>query len=224
MLLELLLDVIIILILVLGSYFGYTRGFFRMVARPMRLVLCLAVSLGFCRAAGESLILPLVEGPITNYISEYLTERSTDVTVEKIPTVMKIAAVLFDIPIDFTADSSEEMIEQIISSLAAPAIKMISVALAFIILFLLMRIAYNFLVDIADSFLSLGIIGSLNRFFGVVLSCGLAFIIAWLFAQSIDLLFRSSRFEDSDIIRSFKGGPLYGFFISFGPLRLLLTF
>lgn len=226
MILNVFLDLIIVLILVIGSYFGYTRGFFRMVTRPMRLILCVSLSLAFCRAVGESLILPLIEVPITDFIKEYMLERSTDLGssgVVKIPTLLKIAAVIFNLPIDVSTDSAESAVEQTVNLLATPAINIISVALAFLILLLLLRITFNLLVDIADSFLSLGIIGSLNRFFGVVLSCALAFVVAWLFTQSADLLFRSPIFEGSDTVGDFDGGPIYRFFIGFSPLRLLLT-
>lgn len=228
MLLNLVFDVILILLLVLGSYFGYTRGFFRMVARPMRLVLCFGISIAFCRPLGESLIAPLIEAPITNYIEELMLEKLTsispDASVTEIPTVMRIAAVIFDLPAETTIDTAEGTVEQIISSLCAPVVDMISVAFAFMILFLLLRIAFNLLVDLADGILSIGVIGSLNRFFGVILSCMVAFVAAWTFTQGLDLLLRTPLLLDSEITRDFDGGPIYRFFISFSPLRLLLSF
>lgn len=228
MLLNLFFDVILVLILVLGSYFGYTRGFFRMVARPMRIVLCFGLAFAFCRPLGESLIAPLIEAPITNYIEEFMLEKlagiSPDASVTEIPTVMRIAAVIFDLPAEPTIDTAEGTIEQIISSLATPAVNMISVAVAFIILLLLLRIAFNLLVDLADGFLSIGVIGSLNRFFGVILSCTVAFVAAWTFTQGLDLLLRTPLLLESEMTRDFDGGPIYRFFISFSPLRLLLSF
>lgn len=224
MLLNLFFDVILIIILVLGSYFGYTRGFFRMVARPMRLVLCFGISIALCRPFGKSLIAPLIEAPITNYIEELmlkkLTGLSPDASVTEIPTVMRIAAAIFHLPADITVDT----VEQIVSSFSTPVVSMISVALAFIILLLLLRIAFNLLVDLADGILSIGVIGSLNRFFGVLLSCGAAFVAAWMFTQVVDLLLRSPLIINSEITRDFGGGPIYRFFISFSPLRLLLSF
>ena len=228
MLLNLLFDVILILILVLGSYFGYTRGFFRMVARPMRLVLCLCLSIAFCRPIGESIIAPLIEAPIRNFIEELMYEKliglSPDALATEIPTVMWIAAVIFDLPADIAADTVDGTVEQVISSLVPPVVNMISVGLAFLILLLLLRIAFNLLIDLADEILSLGVIGSMNRFFGVVLSCSFAFAVSWLFTQGADLLLRTPMLLDSDITRNFEGGPIYRFFISFSPLRLLLSF
>ncbi len=228
MLLNLVFDVILILLLVLGSYFGYTRGFFRMVARPMRLVLCFGISIALCRPFGESLVAPLIEAPISNYIEELMLEKLTglspDTSVIEIPMVMRIAAVIFDLPADLATDTSEGTVEHIVSSLATPAVNMISVAIAFLILLLFLRITFNLLVELADGVFSIGVIGSLNRFFGAILSCALAFVGAWLFTQGVDLLFRTPLLLDSEMTRDFDGGPIYRFFISFSPLRLLLSF
>ena len=228
MFLNVLLDVILILILVGGSYYGYTRGLFRILARPMRFILCLLLSLSLCRVVGEAIIAPLIEAPITNYISEFMLERcvglSSGAAVEKIPTLMRVAAAAFNVTLDTTAETVGEAVEGIVLSVATPLVSMIATAASFLLLLVISRIAFKFIVDIADGIFNFGIIGSINRFFGVVLSCAFAFFAAWLFAAFTDFLFRTALFDGSELLRDFEGGPIFRFFMSFSPIRLLLSF
>ena len=226
MFLDLLIDLILILILLFGSYFGYTRGLFRLAAKPLRLVTCLWISSSFCQSIGEGILFPLVKQPFSNILKSLIFEQpdvSSSQLTEEIPTVIKISAAIFDLDIDYSALSPSEIADEITGALIDPTVKMLSIIIAFIILMIISRLMIDLLINTVDSILSIGIVGSINRAGGVILSCVFAFRIAWIFAGAVDLVVQS-RLCGSDNVADFSGGWIYRFFISISPIRLLLSF
>lgn len=228
MFLNVIFDLVLILILVLGSYYGYSRGLFRMLARPVRLLFCFVFAFSLCRITGEMFIVPIINTPITNYIRDFIHHQCLGLdpnqVLNNIPTLIKISAAVFDIEIDTAAEKVSDLTERIVFSLSAPTVKIISIAIAFIALFVMARLISKLLIELVDSVVNLGLVGSLNRSLGVVFSCVFAFALAWLFATGTDFLLHSSLFYNVTYIKAFDGGPIYRFFISFSIVRLLFSF
>ena len=228
MLLNTLLDLLLVLILVIASYLGYTRGFFNMLTKPLRLLFCLWFAFSLCTFVGERMILPLIEGRISNIISDFLYEKfavlRTDQAIEEIPTIIKIAAAVFDLQIDYSQDFFEQAAERLILSVISPTVKLISIAVAFLILLFVSRLMIDLLINVLDSILTLGLIGSVNRILGVLLSSAFGFFAVWGLVTVTDMLLNSQMLVHLQIVNDFSGGPIYKFFQSFSPVRLLLSF
>ena len=228
MFLNLLIDLILVLILVIGSYYGYTRGLFRMLARPMRFALCLAVAFWLCRPIGEAIISPLIEVPIESYISDFVYDKllglDPEQAIDEIPTLLKISAAAFNIGLDPTAETIGDATEKIIASLSLSLVKLISTAIAFLGLLLLSRLVSKLLVELLDYVVNFGLLGSINRILGVLLSCVFGFLIAWLIVGGLDFLFHSSLFAGASEVENFEGGPIYTLFLRFSLIRLLFSF
>lgn len=60
MFLNIFLEVILITILIGGSRYGYNKGFFKMAAGPVRLLLCIALSFFFSRTVAINVVAPLI--------------------------------------------------------------------------------------------------------------------------------------------------------------------
>ncbi len=222
MLAKVFLELIIVIILVFGSYYGYTRGLFRLLITPARFVICLLLSLRLAPIVGRTLFLPIISDPVRNYIGGIIGERFSEIqtmTEEgSIPTVMKIAAAIFNVEIQL----SDEMLLDGIMSLADPLVGLIAYALSFLALLLLFTVLLRLIINLCDAILSVGIIGRINKIFGVLVSFFAAIIVAWLFVSAVDVFIISK--ETDGALPAFVGGPLYRLFKDNSPLKLLLSF
>ena len=71
MFLNFLLDVILLTILLGGAYCGYQSGFFRMAAKPTRLVLSILLSFSLCRCLGNFLVMPAINARLGDEIRAF---------------------------------------------------------------------------------------------------------------------------------------------------------
>ena len=224
MFLNLLLDVILLTVLIGGSYYGYKQGFFRMAAGAVRGALCLLISFSLCDRVGTTLVSPLIRGPIRRYLLDFLRERTfaAETTLDRIPMVMRIAGVVFGVD----SDNSPILLtaEAVVNALGEPTTTLIARVVAFILLFIFLKYILRLLVFLADSFLALGIIGKLNRLLGGAVSVCIAFFGAWVFTSAVEYLFHLKIFTDSRLVNDFDGGPIYRLIKEFSLLRLLLSF
>lgn len=225
MFLSLLLEVILLTVIVGGSFYGYKKGLFRMAAGPIRTALCLVISLSLCDPVGEAVIAPLIRTPVRSYLLEFMQERvaySTDGAIARIPTLLRMAGAAFGVSYDNSAVNTT--VETVVDAFTEPLIALISRAVAFILLFILSKFLFKLLVYLADSFLGIGIIGRLNRLLGAALSICIAIACAWAFTSAVDYLFRLDIFENSRLVGDFDGGLLYRFFKNLNVINLLLSF
>ncbi len=222
MFLDLLIDVILLAIIVGGSCVGYRKGLFKIVAGPIKNIICLLTALSLCDIVGESVIAPLISTPIKGYLFEFMQEKIGIADFAPIPTILRISGAVFGTSYDvYTADSATETI---VDAFTEPLIALLSRTVAFILLFILLKYLIRLLMYLADSFLSFGIIGRLNRLLGAVLSITAALLWAWSFTSLVDYAFRLDGLADSRLVSNFDGGPLYGFFREISLLNLLLSF
>lgn len=78
MFLNLLVEVILILIITCGSYYGYRRGFFAMAIKPAKSVVRVGASISLCLPLGENLVEPILSpiikrnlsSPVANILSK----------------------------------------------------------------------------------------------------------------------------------------------------------
>ena len=172
------------------------------------------------------IIEPMVRTPITSQIKGYLLENCPNINPlnasEELPTLLKLAASVMDI--DVASLSSENIISEIVDSLAAPAVHFISVIITFIVLLFVCKILYSILLSIIASLFDKGAIGVPNKVLGLLFGLMEAFIICWLFSVIFDFFIHLSIFENVQWMSEFRGGILYRFFNKMNPVDLLLSF
>lgn len=222
MLIFLLCDLIIALIFIVGSYYGYTRGLFRITARAARLIVCFAFSFGLTPLLSKVIVYPLVSRSIAGYISTYIEGKYSDFVggVDNFPTVMRIVTVIWG---HSSADGSVE-IGETVSSLCTHLVSFISTALTFILLMFFSKMLFNLIAGFIAGIMDIGVLGIVNRCLGVMLSCFFAFILSWLFATAVDFALSSSYVAERQGIELQQVGPLFAFFRRINPIVLLLSF
>lgn len=224
MFLKVFTDLILVFILIGGSYYGYKRGLIMLLARPLRPYLSLLVAFNYCRPLGSFAITPIIEKPITELIRKYLYDRfigaSLEEGIEEIPTVLRLALTGLGVGIKGEAHTLEDAMEIILLTLSDMLVDLLSTVIAFLLIFIITKLAISLLVNLIDLLADKSLLGAVNRFLGIVVSFALSLIAARLVAVGIYHLMDAKVIDAS----SFNGGPLFRFFISFSPLGLLLGF
>ena len=232
MILDIILNVIIAAILVLGVYIGYRKGFIGVASGPIKFFAAIAITITCCGAFGNAVIKPLVHDPISNYVADYLYENCGDVTAENIndelPTILKLSAGLADVDVNAIAEdaenSGEAVIDAVADKLTDSVSGLIATVIGFFVLYFLMKILVGILLRLLNSLINRGVIGGVNKTVGVVFGAIIGIILAWGFVSILEFLFHSSLFSDSSYIAEFDGHALYYFFKTYSPLELLLSF
>lgn len=229
MLLNVLFEILLLAILIGGSYYGIKMGFIKIAAKPIKFIFALAVAFSLCKAVGTYIIAPIIQAPITNYIKEFMYANcatlSPENVVEEIPTILKLASAVFDVEIvAIKGDTTDELLEAIILNLTSPAVIVISIMIAFILLLLLSKLLFFAGVMAINSVFEIGVLAKINKVFGFVLAATLAVLAAWTFVGTVDFILHLSIFDGVEAIRTFDGWPLYRLFGSISPIKLLLSF
>ncbi len=229
MFLKILFEIVLLAILVGGSYYGIKIGFFRIAAKPVKFVLGLVFAFSLCNAVGTHIIAPMIQAPITNYIKEFMYNNcaalSPENVAEEMPTLLKMAGAAFDVELTAASGATtDELLGDIIVNLTSPAILLISITLAFILLFLLSKLLFFAGVMVVNSVFEVGILAKINRALGFVLAGLLALLGAWAFVGTVDFIFHLAIFDNVEAIRTFAGGPLYRLFSGISPIEILLSF
>ena len=99
----------------------------------------------------------------------------------------------------------------------------ISTAVAFGLLFLIVKTVFSFIVSLINRLLEKGIVGRINSALGLVLAGSIAFLTAISVAYVSEFLFAHEAFMSFTEGSDFTGGPLYRFFLLISPRGLIFT-
>jgi uncharacterized membrane protein required for colicin V production len=216
-------------IIVLGAIIGVVSGFVKIAAKPVKLIAAIVIAFSFCTPVAEKVVSPVIESSVTNYVSDFLDEKVDSLTPENVdeelPTILKVAAAIFGVDIKAVLeDNSENTVDTIVSTLAAPVVSIIAVVIAFIGLYILSKIGISLLLFLLDAVFKNGIFGIFNKILGFVFSTIIAIAAAWAMAVLISFVFNLPAFASNEAIRSFDGGFFFRFFNDYNPVELLLSF
>ena len=228
-LLKMLFELILLGVLGAGVYLGLKRGFVSMMARPVKIFASIMLAIAICGGVARSVIVPIIDAPITNYIASFLYENCAGITPEttadELPTLLKIAAAIFNIDTYSVALNSDgRVIEALVTNLAEPAIYVIAVIISFLLSYVLGRSLFSLALFLVDVFVEGGLLGKINKSLGMVFGILIAFICAWAIAGFIEFALHSPFIVSNAAMANFRGGLLYRFFNMFSPIEILLRF
>lgn len=226
---EILVDVIIAAIIIIGAALGISRGFIITVTKPVKWVAAIVLAVALCNPVADALVQPLIEAPITNQISDYLSDKCANITAatagEQLPTVLKLAAGIVDVDVSsLSGGSSEEFIIELVDKLAIPAIHLISVIISFAVVYILSKILLALLVSIINKIFDYGVFGVFNKILGFVFGTAFAFITVWILTSIFGCIICLPSVSDIGWISDFEGGYIYKFFKEISPMDILLSF
>ncbi len=232
MLLNIILNILLVGFIIGGVYFGCRRGFIGIAARPIKVFAAIAITVACCGSVGEALVKPVIDAPITNYVSDYLYENCgglDDGSVgDELPTLLKMAAGISGIDVEQVAsdakDGGRAVIDALADVLTDPVINMISVVIAFVLIYIASKIALGLLLRLINHSLRRGVLGWVNKTVGSLFGLLLSIIICWGAVALLEFVFHSPLFAENSTFSEFDGVFLYGFFKDFNPIELLLSF
>lgn len=229
MFLKLIVDLVLILIVAIGIFVGVKQGFIKTVAKPVKIILTFVIATSFASRFAVGAVEPRLGPALTNQIEEYILSECGDINSEnleeELPTLLKIAAGIFDVDIkDSEAESPEALVNAIVNKLTYPVVHVVSVIISFVILALLSSIILSILLWIISAIFDGGVIGVFNRILGGAVCFVLSFVTAWLLASVFTYTIHLPSVADKAWASSFEGGLIYRFFNSINPIDLLLSF
>ena len=219
-------DVILVVIMVFGIVFGVKNGFVAFLSKPIRFFAALATAILLASSVGNLIVMPLIEEPVTNQIVTYLeTKCIVDNKVERIPTLLKLAATLVGVDVsNLDAASAQELIELIVDKLAMPVVELLSLIVAFIALYFISKLLYGLIFGFISNMFNHGIIGFANKTIGFVFGFLFTFIISWAVVLLFGYIISIPQIASTSFASSFTGGWIYNFYKSVSPVDLLLSF
>ena len=229
MLVNIIIDVILVAIVIIGAIVGYKRGFFITVTGPVKWFAALLLSFLLCDFVASEFILPLIEGPLTGQLTDYLTEKCAHITgeniTEELPTLLKLAAGAAGIDISLIEGTdSASVIAEIVNKLASPAIELFAIIIAFVLLYILLKLFLGIILKILNYFFKHGPLGVLNSALGLVFCAAFSFVISWLLVVIFGYVIHLDAISQYSWVNEFSGGYVYKFLDSITPLDLLLSF
>ena len=228
MLIKILVDVILVLIVVIGAVFGMKRGFFLTVTKPVKWFLAFLLAFALATPVANSIIQPIIEEPVTNQLSEYLDEKCEGITPEnadkKLPTLLKLAAGAFDIDVNTIGADGESFTKAVANELSEPAVHLVSLILAFIVVYILAKLLLGFSISLLNHVFEVGVLDTFNKVLGFVFGAAFAFVAAWLLVAIFGYVISIPSVAKTDFAASFDSGIIYDFFKRISPLDLLLSF
>ena len=229
MILKIVLDLVLLLIVAVGTIVGIKQGFIKTVAKPVKIILTFVIAISFANRFAVGAVEPRLGPALTNQIEEYILteceELNSENLADELPTLLKIAAGIFDVEINANeGESPEALVNVIVERLTYPVVHVVSVIISFVILALLSSIILSVLLWIVAAFFEGGVIGAFNRILGGALCFILSFVASWILASVFTYVIHLPSIADKAWASSFEGGIIYRFFNSINPIDLLLSF
>ncbi len=214
---NIIVDIIIVLLLVLGGFIGYKKGFIRSLRRPIRLFGGFILAFALANPVATGIIEPVVKEPISIKIEEYVFENFYG--DGDYPTIIRIAAKLMDIDL-----SSAESVEQIINSVLDPIIHFFAVIIGFVLIYILSKLFLSVIIRLVAAIFDKTILSIPNKIVGCIFCAFASFVFIWMAVSVVDFAIALPLFEGTGFANSFTGGPVFNFFLGFSPIDLLLSF
>jgi uncharacterized membrane protein required for colicin V production len=226
---NIIIDGIIVILLLLGAFLGFKLGFFYTATKPIKWFAAILLAFSLSSTVATSFVQPMIEEPITNQVSDFLTEKCKELTPdnakEKLPTLVKVAAGIADIDINsIEGETIDEFISATVDKLANPLIHLISVIISFFAVYFISKLALAIILAILNRIFLEGVLGVFNKMLGLVVGFFFAFVILWLGVTLFDYVISIPKLAETEFVKSFGGGFIYKFIKSMSPLDLLLSF
>ena len=219
-------DIILIVGVLAGALVGLMRGFVRTVSKPVKLVFALWIAFSLCSVVATKWIEPRIYDSVTSQFSAFLYSHCGDLSsenvAEQLPTVLKVAAALFQV--DLGAIDGEDMVAAVVSALSAPFAHFVACILSFLLLYIVDRLLLSLILRLLDAIVSATPLSPFNRILGFLFGAALSFLTVWALTGIFTYVLNIPAVAETAWASAYTGGPVYRFFRSINPIALLLSF
>ena len=223
---DIIVEIVLWLILLIGCLWGIKTGFVRTVAKPAKFIMALFLAISLSSVFGSVFIKPMIQEPIITKLTEFFTEKIGEgvAAAQELPTLVKFAASLAGVDLEAisSAEAQANMVTAIITAVTDPVLDLISSVIAFFVLYILLKLAMNLVFAIIDAVVDNGVLGVVNRALGCLVMTFMAFTVAWGLCAISDLILNIPVVNEQEWVQDFSGGMLYTFLKGLSPIDLLL--
>ncbi len=223
---DLIVDGVLVVILLVGFIWGIKAGFIKTVAKPVKFVLALIISLSFASWVAEAFVQPLLAAPIVDRLTVFFTEHISSATDgTDLPTIINLAATLAGVDLGALGEAAtqEEVIAEVVNAITQPVVSIITSVIGFIALYIVSSIILTILFAILEAIVDNGVVGILNRVLGCILLTILAGGVCWCLCAISDLILGLPILAEQEWVQGFQGGIIYNFFKGLNPIDLIMN-
>ena len=212
-------DIILLVIMLLGLFVGYKRGFFGSITKPLKLILSICLTIVVSSPIINAWTRPFFTGKVSAWIYSSLLEAYSGATegvaAEEIPSALKFMAELFNLDMSSleSGASSEEVLSLMADKMAAPIGNLIAVVVTYLALFIIFMILLKLVIWLFDSVFKKGLIGKVNKILGLLLGGVIAMVVACVVANIAGAV-------SADLAR----GAVTQFFKNINPFAIVMSF
>ena len=226
MIADIIIDIILAIILLVGFIWGLRVGFVKTIAKPVKFIMAVFLSISFASLVGTGIIDPMIREPIVNKMTEFFAEKIAAGmgTADQLPTLVKLAAELAGVDIESltSAEAQAELVSGIVSAVTDPVLNLITSIIAFFVLYFVFKILLTIGFAIVNSIIDNGVVGIVNRVLGCIVTTFFAMMIVWGLCSISDLILNLPGINEVEWVQGFSGGWVYNFFKGLSPIDLLL--
>ena len=204
------LDGILALIIAVGLFLGYNRGFFETITKPLKIIAAGCLTFMLSNPIITAWTRPLFTEKAYEWIYTSIMEKlpETGVTEEATPLLIRILAALFGIG----NIEGGATIESFSEALAAPVGNLIATVVTYLGVFLILFIILSVLIAIIGTVVDSGPLKVVDKALGLILGLAISVVLASVVANITNW-----------VAPSFTGGFVYNFFKDFDPFSLILS-
>lgn len=203
---NLMIDLILAVIILIFAIIAYRKGFVASLLDFLGTIIAWIASINLSTFISGWIYQTFIKAPITDYIYLKLTESANTASeslIASIPEFIKTAATAFNIDFNsIIANNSGQEIEMAVSSITSGIIEPIITILIRIIVTILLYIVFAYIIKLLSKLFKnlnkIPIVGSLNKFLGIIVGLLKGALIATL----VCIIFST--------ILGFAGGELLG--------------
>ncbi len=200
------LDFVWPIVVILGFVFGYRKGFFASVTRPIKFLASISLTV-------------LVALPVINLIKPFFTDKIFVWMSTKIEEAGVVDALEIPKGIKFLADllrievSEITSVDVLVSDLSSRVGGFISIIISYVCLFIIFMLLLTLVIALLNLAFNKGILKKINKILGVLLGGVIAAVAACVLVNIVGA-FAPGAIE----------GPISQFFSRFNPVTILFGF
>ena len=212
------LDILLVAALAFGFYYGWKRGFLRIVLKTFASLFAAVIAMSYFSALGvflrDKFVYTFVHNKVMEKVAGLGIGSAADDIVGAVPEGFRRVAELVGIDLTSMAESAVQSSEDALMSFAESAsfslAQLISSATAFVLVFLVSFFVLRFLATPINAIvMRLPLLGQINRYLGLVFGALTTMIIAWLVIKLLGFLDETFALSFIEVKDAWASGAFY---------------
>ncbi len=223
---NLILDLVVVAVVVIGLISGWRRGFIRIVLKTFAGLFSVIISLNFFEELGavlkEKYVLPYISDKIAEAVESGAGGGAAQL-VDSVPAEWQNVANLVGIDLNSmaqnAANSGQNAMQQFVSSASESVAQFVSMVAAFVLLAFVSYFVLRILAVVLSKIIGgIPVISTVNKVLGLIFGLIVSAMLCWIFVQLVGFLADSMNLTFLEMNSTLISKLLY----NFHPLNFIL--